>query len=158
MALVHENLYRAGNFARIPMGTHVPNLCAHLIRAYGVHGRHVELATDIDDIELDLDRATSVGLIVNELVSNAFKHAFPDGREGSVRVEMKRLQCGSQARLAVVDDGIGLPTDAEDGDSLGLQLVHDLTRQLHGTLTVARDEGTSFAVTFDVDHHAEAQQ
>ena len=77
MALVHENLYRAGNFARIPMRAHIQNLAAHLIRAYGLQSRHIELSTGIDDIELDLDQAVSIGLIINELVSNALKHAFP---------------------------------------------------------------------------------
>ena len=77
MALVHENLYRAGNFARIPMRAHIQNLAAHLIRAYGLQSRHIELSTEIDDIELDLDQAVSIGLIINELVSNALKHAFP---------------------------------------------------------------------------------
>ncbi|HEY4857768.1 MAG TPA: AAA family ATPase, partial [Xanthobacteraceae bacterium] len=78
MALVHENLYRAGNFARVPMSTHIQSLCAHLIRAYGLREHRVELTTDVDEVELDLDRALSVGLIISELVSNALKHAFPN--------------------------------------------------------------------------------
>ncbi|HEY8017672.1 MAG TPA: AAA family ATPase, partial [Dongiaceae bacterium] len=82
MALVHENLYRAGNFARIPMRAHIQNLAAHLIRAYDLHSHQVGLLTEVDDIELDLDRAVSTGLIINELISNALKHAFPAGRPG----------------------------------------------------------------------------
>ena len=100
MALVHENLYRAGNFARVPMRAHIQNLSAHLIRAYGLNSRHVELATEIDDVELDLDRAISTGLIISELVSNALKHAFPDGRAGRVRIVLK-----TSGRQAVCSGG-----------------------------------------------------
>ena len=159
MALVHENLYRAGDFARIPMGAHVQNLCAHLIRAYGLQSQHVELATEIDDIVLDMDRAIPTGLIINELVSNALKHAFPDGQAGHVRVELKLLD-GRRCALAVMDDGVGLPPDLDVGraDSLGLQLVRDLTRQLHGTISVRRGRGTIFAVTFEADVRAESSR
>jgi PAS domain S-box-containing protein len=155
MALVHENLYRAGNFARVPMRSHIQNLCAHLVRAYAMQTSQVELTTDIDDVELDLDKATSVGLIVNELVSNALKHAFPDGRTGCVRVELKIVD-GKRCALAVTDNGIGLPAEPDPGQvaesgSLGLQLVDDLTQQLHGSIVVRRAGGTSFTATFDVD-------
>ncbi len=149
MALVHENLYRAGNFARIPMRAHVQNLAAHLIRAYDMHSQQVGLSTEIDDIELDLDRAVATGLIINELISNALKHAFPAGRPGQVQVDL-RLVDGNQCRLEVSDDGVGLSSDfdVERAESLGLQLVHDLTRQLHGTMTVERAGGTRFAIDF----------
>jgi PAS domain S-box-containing protein len=156
MALVHENLYRAGNFARVPMRTHIQNLCAHLVRAYGMRSRNVELVTEIDDVELDLDRAISSGLIINELVSNALKHAFPDDRPGSVRVGLKLL-APKHCLLTVKDDGIGLPADfnVEYADSLGLQLVHDLIRQLHGATSVKRGNGTSFSIAFNADGFAE---
>ena len=90
------------------------------------------------------------GLIINELVSNALKHAFPDGRVGHVRVELRPLR-GQRHVLVVSDDGVGLPPnlDLERADSLGLQLVHDLTEQLHGTVAVNRDSGTTFTITFE---------
>jgi two-component sensor histidine kinase len=114
-----------------------------------MHGQKVGLSTEIDDIELDLDRAVATGLIVNELISNALKHAFPAGRPGQVRVDL-RLVDGNQCRLEVSDDGVGLSSDfdVERAESLGLQLVHDLTRQLHGTMTVERAGGTRFAIDF----------
>src|SRR3954462_12820874 len=129
MALVHENLYRAGNFARISMATHIQNLCAHLIRAYGMNSRRIELAIQISDVQLDLDRAVPCGLIVNELVSNALKHAFPDGREGRVCVELQPFG-GKQQVLVVGDNGIGMPHDLDyhRAESLGLQLVDKLTQ------------------------------
>lgn len=150
MALVHENLYRAGDFARIRMRPHIQNLCAHLIRAYGPESQLIELVANIDDMELDLERAIPVGLIINELVSNALKHAFPDGRAGCVRVKLKRLD-ERQCALAVIDDGIGLPADfdADHADSLGLELVRDLVHELHGTMTLRRNGRTTFAISFD---------
>src|SRR5262249_18115209 len=150
MALVHENLYRAGDFARVRMRPHIQNLCAHLIRAYVPQHQPIELVTEIDDIELDLEQAIPVGLIINELVSNALRHAFPDGRAGCVRVKLERLN-EWQCALAVIDDGVGLPadSDADDADSLGLNLVRDLLHELHGTMAVRRDGRTTFAISFD---------
>jgi PAS domain S-box-containing protein len=159
MALVHENLYRAGNLARVPMAAHIRNLCAHLVRAYGVNCQRVDLVTEIEDVELDIDRAITAGLVVNELVSNALKHAFPGNREGQVRVELK--SSGEHRYvLAVTDDGIGLSAerDPDYSDTLGLQLVHDLTRQLNGTIAVQREFGTSFIIRFNVGDDQESLQ
>ncbi|HEY6033074.1 MAG TPA: sensor histidine kinase, partial [Kofleriaceae bacterium] len=140
MALVHENLYRAGDFSRIPMATHIKALCAQLIRAY--HVPDVELVVEAGEMQLDMDRAVTCGLILNELVSNALKHAFPEGRRGTIRID-----AGGNV-LRVSDDGIGLPVGLDWGraDSLGIQLVRDLTAQLRGTLTVSRERGTVFTI------------
>ncbi|WP_247887213.1 AAA family ATPase [Azospirillum sp. SYSU D00513] len=156
MALVHENLYRLGNYARVPMRAHLESVCAHLIRAYAQQegqqgdeqGGTIRLETDLDDLQLDLDRAVPCGLIVNELVSNALKHAFPVGREGVLRVALAAEE--GSCRLSVQDDGVGLPGgyDPDTVDSVGLQLVADLTSQLHGTLQHSTDNGTRFVVTF----------
>lgn len=160
MALVHENLYRAGSFSRIPMAAHIQNLCSHLSRAYGLHADHVELTIQVSDLQLEMDRAVTCGLIINELVSNALKHAFPEGKRGNLRIELRPLtQMPKETRnvLIVSDDGIGLPSELDFGriDSLGLQLVHDLTDQLLGTMTVNRDHGTTFTITFDADSRGE---
>ncbi len=146
MALVHENLYRAGNFARIPMAAHIRTLCAHLARAYNLTGQTIALETDVEDIHLEMNRAVSCGLIINELFSNALKHAFPAARSGAVKVALRAEQ--SSYVLTVGDNGIGLPADAESGDSLGLQLVRDLTDQLHGTLVISRESGSLFTLRF----------
>ena len=151
MALVHENLYRAGNFARVPMRTHIRNLCDQLSYAYGMDGRRVELEIEVDDLELEIDRAISVGLIINELVSNALKHAFPQGRAGRLSVALRSV--GEDGCMLVVrDDGVGLPLafDTQSSGSLGLQLVHDLTHQLHGSVAILRDGGTSFQIAFQL--------
>lgn len=152
MALVHENLYRAGNFARVPMLAHLQSLCAQLVRAYDMQARSAALVVEGDDVQLDLDRAISCGLITNELVSNAMKHAFPPSRRGGRVVVAMRLEKGGRLALSVSDDGIGLPEDIDvaDAPSLGLQLVHDLSLQLNGRLAVSREGGTSFTITFDL--------
>ena len=141
------------------MRTHVQNLCAHLIRAYGLHSRDVDLTTDIDEVELGLDQAIATGLIINELVSNALKHAFPDERPGRVRVELKLLPAG-RCRLAVIDNGVGLPSDCntQQADTVGLQLVYDLMQQLHARLDLQREGGTTFAIVFDADTGTETNR
>ena len=148
MALVHENLYRLGNFARVPMRAHLQSVCAHLLRAYAPQNGAVRLETALDDLKLDLDRAVPCGLIVNELVSNALKHAFPGGRGGVLRVAL--AASGEACHLSVRDDGVGLPGDYDPDtvDTIGLQLVEDLTSQLHGTLQYISKTGAEFIVTF----------
>jgi two-component sensor histidine kinase len=148
------------------MDSHINALCAQLLRAYRLNGQRVDLVADVDKVELDLDQAVAVGLIINELVSNALKHAFPDGRAGGVQVSLKRL-AGRACSLVVRDDGAGLPLghDISRVETLGLQLVQDLTQQLHGTMTVTCDVGTAFIILFDIDgpeevapHHTEQAQ
>lgn len=147
MALVHENLYRAGNLARVSMGPHLRSLCAQLFRSFASRQQRITFSPDIDDIQLDLDRAISCGLVVNELVSNALKHAFPDDVAGTIRVGLVH---GSDGRLelSVEDDGTGLPAGSVPTGSLGLQLVEDLTHQLHGKLFISSIKGTRFLIRF----------
>ena len=149
MALVHENLYRAGNFSQIPIGDHLRNLCAHVLRAYAKDGRHVDLVTKSGEITVDLEKAVSVGLIVNELVSNSLKHAFRGDGPARVEVEFSLAQDG-EYELRLSDNGSGLPDDFDIGTvgSLGLQIVSDLVDQLHGTIRIVRDAGTTFVVKF----------
>ena len=150
VALVHENLYQAGNFSRIRMASHIRSLCTQLSRAYNPLGRSTELFIEVSDLELDMNQAIACGLIVNELVSNALKHAFPTERAGHVRIEL-RPTSGRQRVLEVSDDGVGLPPnlDISKTESLGLRLVQDLAEQLHGTLVVRGGAGTTFTITFD---------
>jgi two-component sensor histidine kinase len=150
MALVHENLYRAGNLARVPMQVHIQELCAHLFRAYAPRGDPVTFELRVAEQQFDLGSALTCGLIVNELVSNALKHAFPGRRPGRISVELERHE-GTRHVLCVRDDGVGLPPalDFESADSLGFQLVRDFTEQLAGKVMVSREGGTTFTVTFD---------
>jgi two-component sensor histidine kinase len=148
MALVHENLYRAGSFAGIAIRPHILSLCSHLRRAYAANG--IEIVAESDDITLDLDRAISCGLVINELVSNAFKHAFTGAASGLIEVSFRRQSSG-RCELTVSDNGIGMfgRIDIVDAMSLGLQLVRDLVEQLGGRITIERDSGTRCVVSFD---------
>jgi two-component sensor histidine kinase len=149
MALVHENLYRLGNFARVPMKPHLESVCAQLFRAYAPTTGQISLQLDIDEVQLDLDRAVACGLIVNELASNALKHAFPNGRRGTLSISLQALEA-NECLLRVRDDGVGMskPFDPKTADTLGLQLVNDLADQLHGSVAMRGRDSVDIAITF----------
>jgi PAS domain S-box-containing protein len=148
MALVHEELYQSDDFSRIDFADYAHRLTTSLFHTYRPETTPITLAVDVEEIFLTVDTAIPCGLIINELVSNALKYAF-HGRE-SGRVVIRLARDGEEYRLTIADDGIGLPgnIDPETAESLGLQLVNTLTRQLGGTLTVTRGGGTQFTVAF----------
>jgi len=151
MALIHETLYRSGNLSRLDVSDYLKTLVHDLVGFYGGGSSPVRLQTDIEAIELGLDTAIHCGLLVNELVSNALKHAFPGGRGGTVRIELKK-GAGAQYRLVVADDGVGLDPDVEQSDTLGLQLIHTLADHLEGHVSQHREGGTTFEILFrDID-------
>jgi PAS domain S-box-containing protein len=149
MAVLHETLYRSGNFAQVDLSAYLRQLVGQLSRSLMRAPGQVQLALELSAISLDLDQAIPCGLIVNELVSNAFKHAFPEGRTGGIRVDLSPVGAG-RLRLRVKDDGVGLAMnfEASRGKSLGLQLVSDLARQLGGSLESCSGDGACFEVTF----------
>lgn len=149
MALIHEHLYRNEAVGRIDTQRYVQSLCEHLARAHSAVAPHVSVVSDADSLTLPLKQAMPLALLLNELVSNALKHAFPDGAGGTVRVSLAADESGS-IEVSVADTGVGMPTSAEGTEttSLGLTLVRELTAQLDGTLTVARDRGTTVRVVF----------
>ena len=151
MALLHESLYRSGLFASVELGDYLGQLVAQAFRSQACGGDAIRLHLDLHSVRVGMDQATPCGLLVNELVSNCLKHAFPDGREGDIRVELHVLPDTQQVRLRVSDTGVGLPADFQMARraSLGLQLVDDLARQIGGHLEVG--PGSSFAVTFRVE-------
>jgi two-component sensor histidine kinase len=147
MALVHENLYRSDNLGAVKIDEYLKTLAGNLEAGYGKD--ETSLNFDLEPVTLDIDHAVPCGLIATELLSNCFKHAFPEGRRGTIRV---RLRQDSDARVAltVSDDGIGVPEgfDLFAADSLGFSLVRVLTDQLKGTLEFKNHTGTEVLIRF----------
>jgi two-component system, sensor histidine kinase PdtaS len=149
MALIHETLYQVSDMASFHLAPYVQRLSDALLRAYGGDAGRVTLTTQLEDLVLPLDSAVPCGLILHELLSNALKHAFPNGQRGTITLDL-RAGPDRHVTLRVADSGVGVPEgfDVRQSDSLGLQLVGLLTEQLGGTLTVARQGGTTFTLTF----------
>ncbi|MGE5139856.1 MAG: sensor histidine kinase [Rudaea sp.] len=149
MALIHEKLYRSKDLAHVDFDGYVRDLAAYLFRTYKSNVGPVDLIIDIHDAMLSIDRAIPCGLIINELISNALKYAFPEGRGGYIRVGLQRPSA-AELLLQVSDNGVGFPegVDFRNTESLGMQLVSTLTTQLGGTLDLDPAAGTSFKVTF----------
>jgi PAS domain S-box-containing protein len=150
MALVHETLY-SGNLGRIDLSEYLHALCRHLFRSYGVDSSQIGLVLNVSNTSLDLEQAIPLGLIINELVSNSLKYAFPEGGAGQVQIEFRK-QGESHLSLIVSDDGVGLAEsiDLKHLSSLGLQLVHDLANQLAGSVKIFRGNGTQFCISFPI--------
>ncbi|RJR19244.1 MAG: hypothetical protein C4581_05095 [Nitrospiraceae bacterium] len=155
MALVHEKLYRSKNLSNIDFKDYVSSLANGLLTFYGKSARSVSFTVNAGGIVLGIDTVIPCGLIINELVSNSLKHAFPEGRGGRILIELNNTYAGenrnSEYELTVGDDGIGLSKDIDirNTKSLGLQLVTNLTmHQLRGSIELRRNEGTVFNIRF----------
>ncbi|MBI5822953.1 MAG: HAMP domain-containing protein [Chloroflexi bacterium] len=149
MALIHEKLYQSKDLAKIEFGEYVQSLAKDLFRSYQRALGNIKLNIQVDEIALDLDYAVPCGLILNELMTNTLKYAFPNGRDGSIQVEL-HAGPGQTLSLRVTDDGVGIPADLDifNNKSLGLQLVNSLVKQVDGKLVIENSKGTSFLVSF----------
>lgn len=150
MAMVHEKLYQSEDLKDVNFKEYIENLVSDLFYSYGVKKGAIDLQIDADDIKMDIDTAIPCGLIINELVTNSLKYAFPDSNnEDIVKVELKRLQ-PDKLKLVISDNGVGLPEDLdmENVETLGLKMVTILVNQLKGTLKVNRTGGTEFKIIF----------
>lgn len=150
MSLVYNKLYESADLAHINIREYVQELVHNLDHAYSMSSGVIRISTGIVEAAFDLDTAVPIGLIINELVTNALKYAFPDGRRGEIMVSLKLEN--DEYVLSVKDNGIGLPEgfDARSGRSLGLRLVTALAEhQLGGTMTVVKDGGTEFSFVFE---------
>jgi len=148
MAMVHQQLYESRDLARVDFAKHVRNLASYLFRSYAATSGTIEFQEGIQDVPLTLGVAIPCGLIINELVSNALKHAFPNGRKGEIRVGLD-LE-GDRFVLTVFDNGIGFPAelDYRATTTMGLRVVTTLAGQLNGAMELDRRGGTTFKITF----------
>jgi len=146
MALVHEKLYRSADISKIDLDEYIRFLGNSLFQYYGMKGRGIVFTTGIKDITLDINAAIPVGLIINELISNSLKYAFPDGRKGEISITITRE--GRVLSFLFKDNGIGIPADFDwrNAESLGLRLVNSLVDQLDGTIELDRTAGTAFTI------------
>jgi len=150
MGLVHEQLYRSSNFSAVDFGEHLKEIAANIAGSYGAMNPRVRVETELESVAVDLDLAIPVSLIFNEILTNAFKHAFPRERAGKIDVAFHR-DGSDNLVLRVSDDGVGLPEnlDWETAPSLGLKIVRNLTEQIHGELYAQSAAGvTTFQLSF----------
>ena len=149
MALIHDKLYRARDLARVSFGEYVRDLTNNILTSYALPARSVRVRFDIDDLSLSLDYAVPCGLILNELMSNCLKHAFPVGHSGTVYIGF-HAEGEEELCLVVRDDGVGVPADVDLGrtSSLGWRLIRALVEQLGGVVECQTAGGTSVEIRF----------
>ena len=157
MSLIHERLYQSADLAKIDFSHYIQNLANHLFQSYRIDPEAVVLKTDVRDVSLDINKAIPCGLIINELVSNSLKYAFPkvkDTEKKEVKkgeIDIRLTADDGKVILLVKDNGIGLPPDLdiETADSYGLQLVTTLVAQLNGKIHIKRKPGATFKIKFN---------
>ncbi len=149
MALVHEQLYRSASFASIDVGAYVRHLVENVKTSYEWTDHRIDIIVDITGVRLGIDTTIPLGLVVNELLTNAFKYAFPNGRKGYIRVDLRREE-ESCLILTVSDNGVGLPPGftLEGAQTVGLGIVQILVGQLEGSLSVLQEPETTFILNF----------
>lgn len=147
MAMVHEKLYQSSNFNDFNFKQYVEKLVYEILYSFGTETENIKVQLDIEDININIDTTMPLGLIINELITNIVKYAFPQ-LEGTITIKLKSLP--QQMELTVTDDGIGLPEDIdiENPETLGLQLVNILLGQIEGQIKLDRNHGTEFKITF----------
>jgi len=151
MALIHEKIFQSTSLASIDTRQYVKSLLSFLFSSYGAKTERIATVVDVQDIPLDINTAIPFGLILNELVTNSLKYAFPDGRNGAIQVCLKAADNRENCELYVADNGVGLPAgfDAGRAASLGLKLVSALVEQIGGRLVHESVEaGTAFKIAF----------
>jgi two-component sensor histidine kinase len=143
---VHERLYRSENLSEVALSDYLRFLIDNLFRFYGANPQNVRLAFDAGDVKADINKAIPIGLIINELISNSLKYAFPDGRKGEISVAIHRQD--HSLTILFKDNGVGMHEDVDwrNAKSMGLQLVIALVGQLDGTIELDRTAGMAFTI------------
>ena len=149
MAIIHEKLYKSESMSKIDFGDYISDLADSLFYNHNVNNSRIKLNKNFDKIYFNVDTAIPCGLIVNELITNCLKHAFPDNINGEVGIDM--LKIDDKYVLNVKDNGVGFPEDIDykNTESLGLQLVTSLVNQIDGTIDLDNDTGSNFKIIFN---------
>ena len=151
MSAVHETLHQSENLSSVDLSEYLSKLSETTFNTYRTDGGNIQFNTEIQSFTVDLEKSYPIGLVVNELLSNSMKYAFPKGRDGEVRISVGLEE--DTAKLVLADTGVGIPEDFDwrNTDSLGLQLVKSLVEdQLQGTIDLDRTHGTKWTITFPV--------
>jgi two-component sensor histidine kinase len=147
MALIHEHLYRSENLDRIPLAAYLQSLATIISGTFS--GRHVNLVTSLEATDVSIETALPLGLIANELLTNAFKYAFPHHQDGEIQVHLRK-ENASEFSLLIKDNGVGLPDSfsLDSEKSLGMFIVRLLVEQIDGHIEISRRNGTAFTIRF----------
>ena len=165
MSLIHEELYKGKGTDALDFSAYLRKLAEKLFQTYSISGKNIHLYMDLEESAFfDMDIAVPLGIIVNELVSNSLKHAFPE-KEGEIRIQLRREEKKNEVKrslfsLIISDNGIGIPEDVElaSFESLGLKLVNTLVDQLDGKIELIRTQGTEFRITFNVTERSQISE
>lgn len=150
MAFIHESLYQSKNFESVNFSEYVTILSKNLVHTYSINSKKIKLILTLDKLMLTLDTSIPCGLIINEIISNSLKYAFPDNRDGIIFVNLKVNK--NKVVIDVGDNGVGIPEtlDIKNTQTLGLQLVDTLVEQINGTINLIRKKGTIFSIEFNI--------
>ncbi|MEI6454910.1 MAG: histidine kinase dimerization/phosphoacceptor domain -containing protein [bacterium] len=148
MALVHEMLYRSKDFENISFSDYIRSLSSVITGTF--NRRDIQLKFDIQEITMDIEAAIPLGLIINEILNNAYRHAFPDGRTGIIQVILKRGEAPYDLNLTISDDGVGMPDgfSLEHCKTMGIQIVQILVKQIEGEINIKSHPGSTFSISF----------
>jgi PAS domain S-box-containing protein len=148
MAMIHSKLYNSNDLTHIHIKNYIENFVSDLFYLYDIDKKIISLNTDIEDLEMGIDTAIPLGLIINELVNNILKHAFPNNQRGNILISLKTVD--NEFILKISDNGVGLPENIkpDDTETLGLQLVNNLVEQIEGSIEISRNGGTEFKIEF----------
>lgn len=150
MSLIHDRIYKSKDFASVEIERYIRDIASYFYRSYSIDPNRVVLRIEAKGIDLNLNTAIPCGLIINELLSNSLKYAFPDQRKGIINITIVDKK-KDKYLMSFSDNGIGLPANYEslEAKHLGLKIVNDLTAQLHGELTIKNINGATFEILFE---------
>ena len=145
MAMIHELLYQQEDLSRIDFGAYIKRLLNHITSNYHIPGKYIQTNIHTDPFYPEISIAVPCALMINELITNAYKHAFNERDDGVIQITLKHLK--EVCILVISDNGVGLPQE-QKSDTLGFSLIYGLANQIGGTIAIERDQGTTFRITF----------
>ena len=153
MSFIHDKLYQEMDLSKVNVRDYIQNLVMHLFKSYSPEPGKVQLKIEVKETFLNFNTAIHLGLIVNELVSNSLKHAFPGKKKGTIEVYLGKSNKEEDKNILIIrDNGVGIAesVDCRCASSLGMQIIHSLVKQLHGDIDIDRKDGAAFTIKFKI--------